>query len=112
MTLAKILMYFATCAGFLFVSLELFAFVLRKIVNVRRLLRLIIGVPAYCLIGISFWIPLYFMDKIYRLDGGISDVDKIVAVGGYLLTLLFVVLSFRYRHFNTLRKLGYFRSRS
>lgn len=108
----QLITYHAVCAAAGMIVLEIFAFMLRTVARFPRPLPLLFGLIFYGLVALCFALPLLGLQRIDWAHGSSSELFRTMGLIGYLLSLLFAILFFKWRHLATLKSLGYFQNRS
>ena len=107
-SLLVIAVYFLCWAGGLIVALEIFAWALRIMAQMKRSIRIALSLIAYCAVAGVFFLPLAGMQLLHTSGVPSDEATRTVAISLYLLCLLVAVLTFKRRHARDLKALGYF----
>ncbi|MDP3871128.1 MAG: hypothetical protein Q8Q80_00570 [Methyloversatilis sp.] len=107
-----LLAYFASWAVALMAVLEVYASLLRHVARLPRPLPLLLGLLLYAVLASAFALALFALEFVLGTQEESDEFVRSVGLVGYLMCLLLGALFFRRRHFDALKKLGYFQPRS
>lgn len=107
---AEILGHFVFWAALLSLALELFAWILKRIVRLHSVIRLFIGISAYTSIIAIFTSPLFAFDLYVKAFGSMSDVEIHIFLTSHILSMLIAIIIFRKRNLSVLMSIGYYRN--
>ena len=107
----QLLIYFSVWVIIFILVLEVFSWLLRRIVALGGIAKVFFVVFFYLLVAFIFSLPLFGLNFLEHKHGMSFAVERILIMVGYLVCLWIPVMFFKNSHVDRLKGLGYFKSK-
>ncbi len=106
----QLVLFLVAATVLLMVVMEGFALLLRQVARLPRPFPLLLGISLYVVVAFAFGLVVFGLE--FVLGPQASETLRLVGLTGYLVCLWLVILIFRHRHLDALKKLGYYQPRA